>query len=60
MVDAGYVALGEASDGSMQPIGCVPVVNGDAGTGIVEVPGRRLAVLQAPDGTLIGLSEDIA
>jgi hypothetical protein len=35
-------------------------VNGDPETGIVDVPGGRLAVLRAPDGNLIGLTQTAA
>jgi hypothetical protein len=57
LVARGATALGEIADGSLAPVGGAEVVNGDPGTGIVEVPGGRLAVLRAADGNLIGLTD---
>ena len=53
----GATALGEVADGSLAPIGEAEVTNGDPGTGIVDVPGGRLAVLRVPDGNLLGLTQ---
>jgi catechol 2,3-dioxygenase-like lactoylglutathione lyase family enzyme len=58
LVTRGATALGETSDGSLAELGTAEVTNGDSATGIVDVPGGRLAVLRAPDGNLIGLTED--
>lgn len=33
--------------------------DGTASAGIVEVPGRRLAVLKASDGNLVGIAQDV-
>jgi catechol 2,3-dioxygenase-like lactoylglutathione lyase family enzyme len=60
LVARGARALGEVADGSLAEIGVAKVTNGDRDTGIVDVPGGRLAVLQAPDGNLIGLTETVA
>ena len=54
----GATALGEVADGSLAAIGEAEVTNGDPETGIVDVPGGRLAVVRAPDGNLLGLSQD--
>ncbi|WP_242614591.1 VOC family protein [Actinomadura roseirufa] len=59
LLASGAVALGEIADGSMAELGTAPITNGDAETGIVSVPGRRLAVVKNPDGTLIGLMQDL-
>ncbi len=58
LVTRGATALGEVADGSLADIGTAEITNGDAATGIVDVPGGRLAVLRAPDGNLIGLTQD--
>lgn len=58
LVSRGAAPLGEVADGSLVPIGEAEVTNGDPETGIVDVPGGRLAVLRAPDGNLLGLSQD--
>ena len=54
----GATPLGEIADGSLAELGSAEVTNGDPATGIVEVPGGRLAVVRAPDGSLIGLTQD--
>lgn len=59
LLAAGGTAMGEASGGSMAPVGTVQVTNGDPATGIVDVPGRRLAIVKAADGNLIGLMQDL-
>ncbi len=56
LVARGATALGEIADGSLAELGTAEVTNGDPATGIVDVPGGRLAVLKAPDGNLIGLT----
>jgi catechol 2,3-dioxygenase-like lactoylglutathione lyase family enzyme len=57
LVARGATALGETADGSLAELGTAEVTNGDPATGIVDVPGGRLAVLRASDGSLIGLTE---
>ena len=59
LVSRGATPLGEIADGSLAAIGEAEITNGDAATGIVDVPGGRLAVLRAPDGNLIGLTQDV-
>ncbi|MEV4251788.1 VOC family protein [Spirillospora sp. NPDC049652] len=59
LLDAGATALGEVVGGSMAELGTAPVVNGDPATGIVDVPGRRLAVLKTADGNPIGLLQNL-
>lgn len=56
-VEAGATPLGEIADGSLAPLGTAPVTNGDPSTGIVDVPGFRLAVVQLADGNVIGLRQ---
>jgi predicted enzyme related to lactoylglutathione lyase len=60
IVARGATPLGEVADGSLAELGTAEVTNGDPATGIVDVPGGRLAVLRAPDGNLIGLTQDAA
>jgi catechol 2,3-dioxygenase-like lactoylglutathione lyase family enzyme len=57
LVSRGAAALGEIADGSLAELGTADVTNGDPATGIVDVPGGRLAVLRAPDGNLVGLTQ---
>ncbi|MEV0248444.1 VOC family protein [Nocardia sp. NPDC050712] len=59
LVAGGATAMGEIADGSLAEIGTAPVVNGDAVTGIVDMPGGRLAVLKAVDGNLIALNQPV-
>ncbi|MFD0696547.1 hypothetical protein ACFQZT_21030 [Paenibacillus sp. GCM10027628] len=51
--------MGEVAGGSLAELRSVQVTNGIPKTGIVEVPGRRLAVLKAADGNLIGILQDL-
>jgi catechol 2,3-dioxygenase-like lactoylglutathione lyase family enzyme len=57
LVSRGAAPLGETADGSLAELGTAEVANGDPATGIVDVPGGRLAVLRAPDGNLVGLTQ---
>jgi hypothetical protein len=57
LVARGADAMAERADGSLVELGTAEVTNGDAASGIVEVPGGKLAVLRAPDGGLLGLSQ---
>jgi hypothetical protein len=59
LVAAGAVPLGEIADGSLAELGTADVTNGDPTTGIVDVPGGRLAVLKAADGNLVGLHQAV-
>ena len=59
LIDAGAVGLGEIADGSLAPLGTAPVTNGDPETGIVDVPGARLAVVQLGDGSKLGLRQSL-
>ncbi|HYK67442.1 MAG TPA: VOC family protein [Streptosporangiaceae bacterium] len=59
LIDAGAVGLGEIAAGSLAPLGTVPVTNGDPETGIVDVPGARLAVVQLADGSKLGLRQSL-
>ncbi len=57
LLSRGATALGEVADGSLAALGEAEITNGDPETGIVDVPGGRLAVLRAADGNLIGLTQ---
>ncbi len=57
LIDAGATGLGEIEDGSLAALGSAPITNGDPETGIVDVPGARLAVAQLQDGSKIGLRQ---
>jgi hypothetical protein len=59
LVSAGATPMGETADGSLAELGTAEVTNGDPATGIVDVPGGRLAVLKAADGNLVGLSQSV-
>ena len=59
LVGRGATPLGEIADGSLAEIGAAEITNGDPETGIVDVPGGRLAVLRAADGNLIGLTQQV-
>jgi catechol 2,3-dioxygenase-like lactoylglutathione lyase family enzyme len=59
LVAAGATAMVEVADGSLAPLGTAEVANGDPSTGIVDVPGARLAVVRAADGNMVGLSQDL-
>ena len=59
LVAAGATPLGEVADGSLAELGTAEVTNGDPATGIVDVPGGRLAVLRAADGNLVGLNQEV-
>jgi hypothetical protein len=57
LIDSGAIGLGEVADGSLAELGSAPITNGSAETGIVEVPGARLAVVRLADGNLLGLRQ---
>ena len=59
LVDAGATGLGEVADGSLAELGSAPVTNGSPETGIVDVPGARLAVVRLSDGNLLGLRQSV-
>jgi hypothetical protein len=59
LIEAGAVGLGERPDRSLAPLGTAPVTNGDPETGIVDVPGARLAVVQLADGSKLGLRQSL-
>ncbi|GHO71694.1 hypothetical protein KSC_105860 [Ktedonobacter sp. SOSP1-52] len=59
LVATGARAMVEVADGSLAELGTAEVANGDPSTGIVDVPGRRLAVLKAADDNLIGIMQDL-
>lgn len=57
LIAAGATPLAETADGSLAVLGTAPVTNGDPTTGIVDVPGFRLAVVELADGSKIGLRQ---
>jgi catechol 2,3-dioxygenase-like lactoylglutathione lyase family enzyme len=60
LLAAGAAAMVEIADGSIAKIGTAEVANGDPATGIVDVPGARLAVVMAADGNLLGINQAVA
>jgi len=59
LIDAGATGLGEVADGSLAELGTAPITNGSAETGVVEVPGARLAVVRLANGNLLGLRQSM-
>lgn len=59
LVKAGATALGEIADGSLAELGSAPITNGDPKTGIVDMPGARLAVVRLANGNLLGLRQSV-
>ncbi len=59
LVESGATGLGEVADGSLAALGTAPITNGSAETGVVEVPGARLAVVRLADGNLLGLRQSM-
>lgn len=60
LIAAGATAMVETADGSLAELGTAAAAAGDnidAATGIVHMPGARLAVLKAADGNLIGITQ---
>ena len=57
LVDSGATGLGEVADGSLAELGSAPITNGSPETGVVEVPGAKLAVVRLADGNLLGLRQ---
>jgi hypothetical protein len=57
LIAAGATPLAEIADGSLAVLGTAPVTNGDPETGIVDVPGFRLAVVELADGSKLGLRQ---
>ncbi len=59
LVAAGATALGEIEGGSLAELGSAPITNGDPETGIVDMPGARLAVVRLANGNLLGLRQSV-
>ncbi len=59
LVESGATGLGEVADGSLAALGTAPITNGSAETGVVEVPGARLAVVRLANGNLLGLRQSM-
>jgi catechol 2,3-dioxygenase-like lactoylglutathione lyase family enzyme len=53
LVASGATALAQDSEGVLHPAAATP------SAGIVDVPGRRLAVLRAADGNLVGIAQNV-
>jgi hypothetical protein len=60
LIDAGATGLGEVADGSLAELGGAPITNGNPETGVVDVPGARLAVVRLADGSFLGLRQPTA
>jgi hypothetical protein len=60
LIGGGATPLAETTGGGLAPLGSAPVVNGDPETGIVDVPGARLAVVRLADGSVLGLHQRVA
>ena len=58
LVASGAKAMGVIAGGSVAELGTAPVTNGDPTTGILDVPGRRIAALQLSDGSLIAILQE--
>jgi hypothetical protein len=58
LVAAGAKALGVIAGGSVAELGTAPVTTGDPTTGILDVPGRRIAALQLADGAFIAILQE--
>ncbi len=56
-----YTTTGDVTvaDGSLRELGTAPVTNGDPETGIVTVPGGKLAVFKTADGSLLALNQAV-
>ena len=59
LLAAGATAMAEVADGSLAELSTSDVANGDPATGIVDVPGARLAVVMAADGNLLGINQKV-
>jgi hypothetical protein len=59
LIAAGATPLAETTDGSLAVLGTAPVTNGDPTTGIVDVPGFRLAAVELADGSKLGLRQTV-
>lgn len=59
LIDSGATGLGEIADGSLAELGSAPITNGNPDTGVVEVPGARLAVVRLTNGNLLGLRQSL-
>jgi hypothetical protein len=59
LIDSGATGLGEIADGSLAELGSAPITNGNPETGIVEVPGAKLAVVRLANGNVLGLRQSL-
>lgn len=59
LIDAGATGVGEVADGSLAELGSAPIINLSAETGVVEVPGARLAVVRLANGNVLGLRQSM-
>ncbi|MFE3543890.1 VOC family protein [Nocardia sp. NPDC059177] len=62
LVAAGAIAMTEVADGSLAEVGSAEAATGDnidPATGIVDMPGARLAVLKAADGNLLAITQEL-
>ena len=59
LIGSGATGLGEVADGSLAELGTAPITNASPETGVVEVPGARLAVVRLANGNLLGLRQSM-
>ncbi|HWZ65698.1 MAG TPA: VOC family protein [Patescibacteria group bacterium] len=59
MLRDGAIAMSEVQGGTLAEIGKQPITNGDSKTGVISVPGRKLAIFRLADGNLVGLVQDL-
>ena len=59
MLENDAIAMGEVDSGRLEEVGGCPITNGDSKTGIIAVPGRKLAIFKLTDGNLVGLVQDL-
>ena len=57
LIAGGAEPMAEIEGGGIAPLGSAPVTNGDPGTGIIDAPGARLAVIRLANGNVIGLRQ---
>ena len=58
MLENGATAMGIVEEGVLDEIGKRPITNGNSKTGIISVPGRKLAIFKLGDSNLVGLLQD--
>jgi hypothetical protein len=57
MLQGGATAMSEKENGELEEV--TQQTGADGGAGIINKPGRKLAILKLADGSLIGLLQDL-